>query len=559
MAAAATGKKKYTLLGKGSYGAVFEPAFPNSNDDGNRVEFPGYVTKVFSDEDMYDKAWKNAAALEKNQPELHIPYAKYKKNIKVQNLNAESNTLRKNIGLQARAYDTMKLLMIRMPHKGYSFSDIVHKFPAYRDAFKALPDEVKIREVYKLMNLVKGLGDAGQIHGDIREPNILLNVDAGIMSLIDFDLLMPREKFIDDFPSPFYHIPPEAAMLVKPYDADFERGCLQGTLMPSDYFDTKVFARARYYYNLADFHPGFDGEVATFADTYKTQVMSASSDAEIQKIKKRAEDAMLETVDSFSLAYCLRYLFTHDDDSELKTFLLNILFPSMMHGDQTKRMKIEDAMKAFREFAETKYAIALPAPTTRAAVKVMGAAAAEMAALAAAAGGTGAGAAGAAVAVSSNADAFNAVEALASSAKALEKAPAPGIRTGSNNTKKRREQRQRAKTRNAAGAAAAAGSAATRNNTPPSDQEIAATFGKFSKKFHSEAKSDEINATGFEFVKYVRQHAEYLMKNNPAIIQFSIIMAKTLLRERDTSKELKESCKALLAVIEPAAAKAKGK
>lgn len=64
-------------------------------------------------------------------------------------------------------------------------------------------------EILKLFTIVKDIRDAGYVHGDIRESNILCNIDTGVMTIIDFDWLMPVDEYTIKYPRYFYSHPPE--------------------------------------------------------------------------------------------------------------------------------------------------------------------------------------------------------------------------------------------------------------------------------------------------------------------------------------------------------------
>lgn len=401
MAAGSAATPPYKLLGKGTYGLVFEPALPNVNAAGNPVEFPGYVTKAFFEEEEYKKALTNAPKLARNVPAIHIPYNSYTRKVQRGNIPLAVRKEAKNHGDL-----TDPMYLIRMPHKGYSIRDVTEQ-SAMRRKIEALPLEVKVREIYKLMNIVKALGDAGYVHGDIREPNILINPDAGTMTIIDFDLLKPTSEFAATFPVPYYHIPPEASVLLLrqtpaagPFSpavpslwSQFLDDFVRKGKSIRTYIYRDIFDNTYYYPNgLAEFHfPGFHRETLEYVTTFRDALHSAPGAEEVETLRKHAEELMYRTVDSFSLAYCLRYLFSHltlgGADDELKTFLVEELFPKMMSGNGAKRLRIEDAMREFREFAERSFGISLTAPTAAAAVDAVETEAARLAALAPAAAG----------------------------------------------------------------------------------------------------------------------------------------------------------------------------
>jgi serine/threonine protein kinase len=291
-----------------------------------------------------------------------------------------------------------------MPHKGYSIRDI-GKDPAMLAKIIALPLEVKVREIYKLMNILKALGDAGYVHGDLREPNILINPDTGTMNMIDFDLLKPTSVFGATFPSPYYHIPPEAAYLLtykEPVSVpasgppapsfweDFLERFVNKGEDPKALMYGELFGNPAYYYDgVKEFHyPAFHEESLAYATSFCDSLRGKTSD-EVERLRKHADKLMSTTVDSFSLAYCLRYLFNRlilsGADDKLKKFLLEDLFPKMTNGNAAARLQIEAAMGEFKEFAKRSFGITLDPPTAAAAVDAVEAEAPRLEGLAAAA------------------------------------------------------------------------------------------------------------------------------------------------------------------------------
>jgi hypothetical protein len=471
----------YKLLGVGSFGGVFEPALPNVNAAGNPVEFPGQVTKLFFKRGAYDKALANAAILERKAPALHIPYATYTRNTRRRNI---PRTIRKELKRRGKPDD--KVYLIRMPHKGISFIDII-KNPVYLAKFRAIPTEVKLREIYKLMNIVKGLGDAGYVHADIRETNVLMYPETGVMTLLDFDLMRAKDTFIATYPKPYYHVPPEAAIFLEAdlgYGKTFwdifnkyivlKRGDVK-TFYRDDIFGDKSY----YYYGIHDeFHSTFAEEIIDFAETLAEVLRTIYSENDKRKeLREHLQDIFVNTADSFALAYCLRFLFQYDTDDRLKAFLMDDLFPKMMHGHLSKRADIEAAMRLLKEFAQAEYGVDLDAPTAQRAAAVVAAEAARLEGEAAAAGGIGPAAARPSslhsgstlgslrLSASPNkrnsasagvARLASAVAALAAVVDAPAAAHAPALPAKKlTRTQRRRAQRKRAKTRNQARAAAA--------------------------------------------------------------------------------------------------------
>ena len=493
---AGAGAPSYKVLGKGTYGVVFEPALPNVNADGNPLQFPGYVTKAFFDKKEYEKALTNATTLEKDVPSLHIPYQRYTRKVTRGNI---PNSVFENTNLNYKP-DRTPLYVIRMPHKGYSIRDIC-KDPVMLAKIVALPLEVKVREIYKLMNIVKALGDAGYVHGDLREPNILINPDAGIMTIIDFDLLKPTSVFGATFPSPYYHIPPEAVCLLtykeppptsgpapppaRSFWEKFLERFVKNGEDPARLMYRELFGNPAYYYNgVAEFHyPKFHEESLAYVTSFCDAVRAAGTPEEVETLREHADELMSKTVDSFSLAYCLRYLFRRltlsGADGELKKFLLEDLFPKMTNGNAAARLRIEDAMREFKEFAKRSFGVTLDPPTAAAAVGAVEAEAARLEGLAAA-------------------------------------APA----------------------------------------APLSDTEVVSEIKKRLTSIEATRGMTEKDAAATEMMNFIRLNAIPFLQKHPAFRKVMIEKCNEFLKKPVTSAELKEACAALLAIIDPASVSA---
>jgi serine/threonine protein kinase len=99
-----------------------------------------------------------------------------------------------------------------MPNLGYDASEISYKPELYR-RLRQIPFRQICYEMYKCMNVVKAIHAAGYIHGDIRETNILCNVDNAKMTIIDFDWLKPFNEIYNTYPEFYYPYPPECLFI----------------------------------------------------------------------------------------------------------------------------------------------------------------------------------------------------------------------------------------------------------------------------------------------------------------------------------------------------------
>ena len=201
-------------LGSGAYGFVIRPALFNVNEKGNRIEFPNNITKIMNSRTGKQELITARRIVDKTP--MKIPMYRYRRNVTMNNIPESARRFiakkMKAKGVANSDIDRVKLFPLRMPYLGTSFSDIVKK-PETRRRFLQLPFNVIFSEMVRLMKVVKSVKDAGYIHGDIRETNILCNLDTGAMTIIDFDWLMSAEEYLRKYPRFFYSQPPEIYIL----------------------------------------------------------------------------------------------------------------------------------------------------------------------------------------------------------------------------------------------------------------------------------------------------------------------------------------------------------
>jgi len=129
------------------------------------------------------------------------------KNLTRKNLQKNTlNQLKKSFNTNSNDQD---LYAVRMPHLGVSLWDVINK-PKIQDRIRTIPFPIILKEIIRLLDQLRRLEKAGYIHGDIREPNIMIDQSTGTFTIIDFDLLKSVSKFrenISDFRN--YNTPPE--------------------------------------------------------------------------------------------------------------------------------------------------------------------------------------------------------------------------------------------------------------------------------------------------------------------------------------------------------------
>ncbi len=367
-------KRNYTILGEGSYGAVLQPAFNNINANGNPVPFPGKVVKLYTDKNDYNKSMTDYKLLKEKVPNLAINQQIYTRKFKGNTIKSLRATFDKdpaiakigNLNLIKGVENTNEVYTIRMPNLGDSIFD-VYKSPEKSVEYSKHVPKVFLEQIYKLMNHVKRTKDAGYIHGDIRQTNIMANLDTGVLTIIDFDWFSTRDKFISDYPRPFYSMPPEICLFLEYMNQGFDR-----LSTPLSEIDTRITNILDKYYNSnPNVYPysilfKIAGANATKQyDNFKAEATSgikkiyddynkADTEDDKTKILYRYKNNSLDTIDSFGLGVTLSFLAEKAIPETkhtrlLKPTLLN-LFRDMAQPDINKRITIEEAIEMITEY-----------------------------------------------------------------------------------------------------------------------------------------------------------------------------------------------------------------
>ena len=199
------------VLGEGSFGIVVGPALPNWNDDLAVVEYPRNVTKIFKTQRNRNKAIANSKQLKRTVKQLEATAELYRRPYRIRNLNASIRERVRNY-LGPGTHNNRVLSLLRAPYLGSSIYHIDRTRAEYR-AIRKIPYQVLCAQMLKCMRVVQAIHDAGYIHGDIRETNVLCHLETGALTIIDFDWLKPFETFYRTFPTFYYSHPPEALFI----------------------------------------------------------------------------------------------------------------------------------------------------------------------------------------------------------------------------------------------------------------------------------------------------------------------------------------------------------
>lgn len=205
-------------LGKGAFGCVVAPALSNTIK-GKEYDFPGEVTKIMKSNENRKKTVNNSAKVFKITGNEGHDVIAYQKNFKVKNLSKKvKNYCKFNetyVNENTGATLNTSVYPVHMKNLGVSIDDLSEpKNAGIIASLRALPFSTVLDQITKLIHHVRVINDAGLIHGDIRQTNIMVKND-GTLTLIDFDWLLPENDFFTDYKHAFgfYSNPPESILL----------------------------------------------------------------------------------------------------------------------------------------------------------------------------------------------------------------------------------------------------------------------------------------------------------------------------------------------------------
>jgi serine/threonine protein kinase len=197
------------FLGKGSYGCAVKPALPNMNPKGDWVQYPDNITKIFFDKNNGLNAVESQTTIKELLKNNSHRINEYKYDIYTPYYLPE-NTRKLCFGENTSKYPA-HIYPVRLPDLGKSIADLdantIKKIQRV-NVFTIL------EQMNKLVQQVNDLYNKGYIHGDIREPNVMIKPETGLMTIIDFDWLRKKEVFFKDYYHAlgFYNNPPESLM-----------------------------------------------------------------------------------------------------------------------------------------------------------------------------------------------------------------------------------------------------------------------------------------------------------------------------------------------------------
>ena len=286
--------------------------------------------------------------------------------------------------------------MLRLPNLGYSFFDILRR-PDLIEKASNISYKIICQQMLDCMNVVKAIGIDAKVHGDIREMNVMLQPDTGVMTIIDFDFFSLFSDFLGKYHQFFYPHPPECLFIFGYFDGNMRTSyqtlwkSYKHSISPQDKegrsFLTNIFQHPQAIYTA---------DQAAHAANGIIEFMHR--DNHIELFQQEEWDALrtylftkvaFHFIDSYGLAYsflsllwsCIvlpvrnngiwqgKHIYHADhtirtkvvpegEDPDLflqiRYYIIHTLLPNMMHADWNKRWTIE---KAITEFMNTYYEI----------------------------------------------------------------------------------------------------------------------------------------------------------------------------------------------------------
>jgi hypothetical protein len=345
-----------TIIGKGTYGAVVEPALPNIDEHGNPITFgSNMVSKVMLEQKDYDKLLVDEQLLRERVPALATNITPYRRTFTEHNISAIPNM--QNY-IDSRD-DRDGVYVVRMPNLGLSISDMKRSDAKMLALRAAVTPAAMFKQILKLMYIVKTIRDAGLIHADIRETNVMCNMN-GDMTIIDFDWLMTPAQIQAEYPVYFYCHPPESLFLLDKTIPIDNHLLTYGNLalinrcedLAEDYMadnDADYFWKTVVPQGLLD-RTSFATKIAENMGNLRATAVRDGKAAALKRFRK----IYYNTVDSFGLAVALlrftQKFFASHPDTVYRRFLREDVFYKMLDTRSKYRMTIDDAIDVMVAF-----------------------------------------------------------------------------------------------------------------------------------------------------------------------------------------------------------------
>lgn len=361
----------YDTRGQGSYGLVISPALGNIDDRGQVIQFPGMVTKIMTNRDDFEKAQRADATMRGKVPSLAQNFIPYRYKFTVRNFSSSGLKQRVRNLFQGSWLPTNRLYVARMPDLGLDFNKVATLPTKPYQIYRNVGGETMCREILKLMHIVKSTKDAGYIHGDIREVNVMCNIHTGILTIVDFDWFSAVNRFYSNYPVWFYCHPPEHALLIGMKRnlplLGRERTTFMGEVERQVDSGLLTYGRSMFW---VDDLPMLKQLILDSMDTLWEEVnvqdtFDAAANAKYieprQEAIEQLQKVAAETVDSFGLAISFEKLYFSTlspgvpELAKIRNLLIDTLIPGMTDPNHRTRMRIEKAIEVMEAFIAENY------------------------------------------------------------------------------------------------------------------------------------------------------------------------------------------------------------
>lgn len=328
-------------IAKGSFGCVVEPGLPNKGPDDKWEQFPKNVSKIFKNKITYNRALNSTKKahnlMGKNNAHRMNTY-KYS--------YLMANSLPERIVTNCELKPSNPIYVTRMPNLGLSFDNLNGNMDAI-DKLHRVSFITILKQIEKVLDQVDKLQKANYVHGDIREANVMIDPKDGVISIIDFDWLLPKHSFFREFPLGFYNSPPET--MVRKYIVEdniykeselvkikqeieqiynntiYRNNTKKWLIVLINYFNNsnKYFINSNVGHSLGLTRDILKNTIIKAIEYYANIIKYKRIQSDINDKLSMFHDTIFKTYDSYSIGFSILYL-------------MNILYPGNITTNSSK-------------------------------------------------------------------------------------------------------------------------------------------------------------------------------------------------------------------------------
>jgi serine/threonine protein kinase len=255
--------------------------------------------------------------------------------------------------------------MIRTPYLGYSCFNIFNQRNKFESELKVVDSYQLLLEIRKCLLTIKEIIDNEYIHADIRPPNVMYNFNTNKLTIIDFDLFMPKQEYLSK------HIlnnnkssydkrifPSDSAPLFENFDASANpivniknitrKAYLH--LLNNQYKTYKLFCDSIKFDSIV-----YNYTKVTFTNTV-TKIMeyikiykNDNTIKDVNNIKTLIFDKVYPYMDLWGFGYSILLLciliFKYKPNDDTMVFILSTLLKGILHPDINNRINVDDAIR----------------------------------------------------------------------------------------------------------------------------------------------------------------------------------------------------------------------